>query len=215
MRAVVLEGQPLTISNTYIPSVSAWAFKGVAVGESSELFDSPQGYYVARLDSLARGGPRTFEDVRVEIRGRLLREKKVRAQVPDARELAAKAAATSLEAAASERQLEVTRSGMFSRLSFVPGIGQGNQAIGAAFALAVGAVSAPVATEDAVFVIRVDRRMNADREKWEAQKEVQRNLLTRSLREERVRTYLEDLRASADIEDYRRELDAAARRQAA
>ena len=215
IRAVAMEGQPLTVGSTYVPSVSAWAFKGAVVGESSDLFDSPDGYFVARLDSLKKGGPTTLENVRDEIRLRLGRQKKVQTFLPRARELAAKAAATSLEAAAAEQGLEVTRSPMFNRISFVPGIGQGNEAIGAAFALAAGAVSAPVATDDALFVIRVDRRVNADREKWAAQKQVQRTLLTRSLREERVRTYLEDLRASAKVEDRRKEIDAVARRVAA
>ena len=215
VRAVVMEGEPLMVGNGYIPSVSAWAFKGAVEGESSELFDSPDGYYVARLDSLQEGGPTTFEDARDEIRMRLVRQKKVQTHLPRAQEFARKAATTSLEAAAAEQGLEVTKSPLFNRISFVPGIGQGNEAIGAAFALAAGAVSAPVATEEAVFVIRVDRRINADREKWEAQKQVQRTLLTRSLREERVRTYLEDLRASARIEDRRKEIDAALRRVAA
>ena len=134
--------------------------------------------------------------------------------MPKARELATRASATNLERAASEQGLEVTKSELFNRIGFVPGLGQGNEAIGAAFALAAGAVSAPVATDDAVFVLRVDRRINADRTKWEAQKQVQRSLLTRSLREERVRTYLEDLRASAKIEDHRKEIDATARRVA-
>ena len=215
VRAVVMEGEPLMVGNAYIPSVSAWAFKGAVEGESSELFDSPDGYYVARLDSLQEGGPTTFEDARDEIRLRLVRQKKVQTHLPRAQEFARKAATSSLEAAAAEQGLEVTKSQLFNRISFVPGIGQGNEAIGAAFALAAGAVSAPVATEEAVFVIRVDRRINADREKWEAQKQVQRTLLTRSLREERVRTYLEDLRASARIEDRRKEIDAALRRVAA
>ena len=215
MTATVVEGEPLTIGNAYIPSVSAWAFSGAQVGETSELFDSPDGYYIARLDSLAAGGPRSLDDAREEIRARLLREKKVETLLPAARTMATRAAATSLEAAATEQKLEVSQTGLFNRIDFVPGMGQGNEAVGAAFALAVGAVSAPVATEDAVFVIRVDRRVNASREKWEAQKEVQRNLLTRSLREERVRAYLEDLRASAKIEDNRREINAATRRAAA
>ena len=215
MRATVVQGEPLTINNAYIPSVSAWAFTGAQQGETSELFDSPDGYYIARLDSIAPGGPQSLEDAREEIRLRLLRTKKVETLVPAARTMAARAAATTLEAAAAERQLEVSKTAAFNRIDFVPGIGQGNEAVGAAFALSVGAVSIPVATEDAVFVIRVDRRVNASREKWEAQKQVQRNLLTRSLREERVRSYLEDLRASAKIEDNRREIAAAARRAAA
>ncbi len=214
VRAIVNEGQPLTIGSTYIPSVSAWAFRGAAPGESSDLFDSPDGYYVARLDSLQKGGESSLDDSRADIRLRLARQKKVQTLLPKARELAAKAAAASLETAASEQGLEVTKSELFNRIGFVPGLGQGNRAIGAAFALATGAVSAPVETDDAVFVMRIDRRVNADRTKWEAQKQVQRSLLSRSLREERVRTYLEDLRASAKIEDHRKEIDAAARRVA-
>ena len=215
MTATVVEGEPLTVGNAYIPSVSAWAFDGAKEGETSELFDSPEGYYIARLDSLAAGGPLSLEDAREEIRTRLLRTKKVETLLPAARALAARAAAGSLETAAAEQKMEVNQTGLFNRIDFVPGIGQGNEAVGAAFALSVGAVSAPVATEDAVFVMRIDRRVNASREKWESQKQVQRTLLTRSLREERVRSYLEDLRASAKIEDHRREINAAARRAAA
>ena len=215
MRATVVQGEPLTVGNQYIPSVSAWAFSGAREGQTSELFDSPEGYFIARLDSLAVGGQLSLEDAREEIRTRLLRSKKVETLLPAARTMAARAAATSLEAAATEQKLEVNRTGLFNRIDFVPGIGQGNEAVGAAFALSVGAVSAPVATEDAVFVIRVDRRINASREKWEAQKQVQRTLLTRSLRDERVRAYMEDLRASAEIEDRRDEINAAARRAAA
>jgi parvulin-like peptidyl-prolyl isomerase len=215
VKATVVEGQPLTLGDTYIPSVSAWAFRGAVPGETSELFDSPDGYFMARLDSLATGGPTTFEDVREEIRLRLMRRKKVETLLPRARELATKAAATSLESAAREQGVEVTTSQLFNRISFVPGMGQGNEAIGASFALAAGAVGAPIATDDAMFVIRVDRRINASREKWEAQKQVQRNLLTRSLRDERVRAFLDDLRASADIEDHRKEIEEAARRVAA
>ena len=215
MTATVVEGEPLTINNAYIPSVSAWAFSGAERGETSELFDSPDGYYIARLDSIQTGGQLSLDDAREEIRVRLLRTKKVETLLPAARALAARAAATSLETAAAEQKLEVSRTGLFNRIDFVPGIGQGNEAVGAAFALTAGAVSAPVTTEDAVFVMRIDRRINASREKWESQKQVQRTLLTRSLREERVRSYLEDLRASAKIEDHRREIDAAARRTAA
>ena len=215
LKATVTEGEPLVVANAYIPSVSAWAFNGAKPGETSELFDAPDGYYIARLDSLTPGGPRALEDVRDEIRTRLVRTKKVQTLLPAARTLATRAAATTLETAAAEQKLEVSRTGLFNRIDFVPGIGQGNEAVGAAFALSAGAVSAPVATEDAVFVIRVDRRINASREKWEIQKQTQRNLLTRSLREERVRTYLEDLRASAKIEDHRREINAATRRVAA
>ena len=43
-----------------VPSASAWAFGGAKVGESSDLFDDDQGYYLVRLDSLSPGGVRPF-----------------------------------------------------------------------------------------------------------------------------------------------------------
>ena len=212
IRAVVMEGRPLMVAGQYIPSVAAWAFKGAVPGESSELFDSPDGYFLARLDSIQPGGEPTLESVREDIRARLARGKKIQALLPRARELANAASAGTLESAARAQNLDVTQTPMFNRITFVPGLGQGNEAVGAAFALPVGAVSAPVQTEDALFVLRVDRRVNADRDKFEAQKQVQRTILGRSMREERVMNYLRDLRASAKVEDYRKDIDAAARR---
>src|SRR4029453_13988780 len=53
---VAMEGEPLTVSGQYVPSVSAWAFSGVKPGATSELFDSDAGYVLARLDSVAAGG---------------------------------------------------------------------------------------------------------------------------------------------------------------
>ena len=210
-RAVVTEGEPLILNGQYIPSVSAWAFDGVRPGETSELFDSEDGYFVARLDSLTPGGIPRLEDVRSEVRQILLRRKKVEALVPRAREIAQAAVGTSLEQAAQRYGQPVERTGTFNRTSFVPGIGRLNEAIGAAFALPVGSVSQPIVTEDAVYVIRVERRVNADRAAWEAQKEMQRAQLTQRLRQQRVQEFVENLRRAAEIEDRRRELNAAAR----
>ena len=52
----VSEGEPAQHDGKYVPSVSAWAFNGAKVGESSDLFDAEDGYYLARLDTLTAGG---------------------------------------------------------------------------------------------------------------------------------------------------------------
>ena len=210
-RATVTEGDPLIVDGQYVPSVSAWAFDGVHPGETSELFDSEDGYFVARLDSLTPGGTPRLEEVRERIRRILAQEKKVQSLVPAARELAGRAAATSLEEAARQQGRTVERTTLFSRGSFVPGIGRLNEAIGAAFALPVGAVSQPIVTSEGVYVMRVERRVNADRDAWEAQKEAQRAQLTQRLRQQRVQDFVENLRRAADIKDRRREVNAAAR----
>jgi parvulin-like peptidyl-prolyl isomerase len=94
-------------------------------------------------------------------------------------------------------------------------VGQLNQVVGAAFGLPVGAVSRPIRTSDAVYVIHVDRRVPADRAAWEKQKSDQRQTLLRTLRQQRVREYLEDLRQSARITDNRAAIEAANKRAAA
>lgn len=210
-RATAIDGEPLMINGRYVAGVSAWAFGGARVGETSELLDSPDGFYVARIDSLEHGGLPTLAQVTPDIRAYLALGKKADVLLPRAQALARAAAGSSLEAAARAASLSVVQTPMFNRLSFVPGIGQFNEVIGAAFSVAVGAVSPPVKTRTGVFVFRVDRRTNADRAAWEAQKAEQRRGLTEGLRQQRAREYLDNLREAAKIEDHRREINAAAR----
>ena len=62
---VAFEGEPLTGANgKYVPSVSAWAFGGTRVGETSDLYDSEDAYVLARLDSLRKGGPQDQAGIR-------------------------------------------------------------------------------------------------------------------------------------------------------
>jgi peptidyl-prolyl cis-trans isomerase D len=211
VRATAIQGQPLAIGGQFIPSVSAWAFSGAVVGETSELFEGEVGYYMARLDSLVPAGDPRFDDVREEVRARVVENRKLDQLESRAQELARAAVAGSLESAAAAQNLTPATTGMFSRISFVPGLGQGNKAIGAPFALAANAISAPVRTEDAIYVMRVDRRINADRTAWDAQRDTQRTLLTQSLQQERVQAFLQDLRESARIVDRRHEINAATR----
>jgi parvulin-like peptidyl-prolyl isomerase len=86
--------------------------------------------------------------------------------------------------------------------------------VGAAFTLPVGAVSAPIKTGNAVFVLRVDRRIASDSAAWLKQKDTQRQTVMRTLRSERVEEFLSDLRHVAKIVDNRKVLESANRRTA-
>lgn len=212
--AVAIEGEPLIGNNgRSIPSVSAWAFGGAKVGESSELYDSEDGYFVARLDSLTPGGVPSFENAKDDIRRRLISRYKAESLVPQAEALAKAAASSTLESAAAAAGLTPTRTDMFTRPQFVQGIGRFNAAIGAAFSLPVGEVSAPIVTDEGVFVMRVERRVEADKAAWEAQKETQRREAVSSIQQLRVRTFLSELRKQAKVEDHRKELNSLARQQ--
>jgi hypothetical protein len=214
MKVIAQEGEPATHNGRTIPSVSAWAFDGRKKGEISDLFDAEDGYYLARLDSIAPGGEPKFETSRPEVVARLTYERALARLMPQAEQLAKAAAQSSLEAAARERGREVARSGMFTRASNVAGLGQLSRASGAAFGLPVAAVSAPVRTDEAIFVIRADRRVNADRAKWEAQRTAQRQRQLQELRQQVVQQFMQDLRRSAKVEDHRARINAAARRDA-
>ncbi|NUQ12353.1 MAG: peptidyl-prolyl cis-trans isomerase [Gemmatimonadaceae bacterium] len=214
-RVTAVEDQPLFTTFGVAAGVSAWAFGGSRPRDVSDLFDSDEAYYLARLDSLIEGGTAPFEDVRADIRGLLLSRRKADLMAAQAASFTARARETTLETAARERDLTVTRSNPFSRSTFVPGLGRLNAAIGAAFSLPIGAISEPMATDDGVFVIRVDRRVEASREAFEAQKAVQRASAMNILQQARIREFMEGLRERANIRDRRKQLSAAARAQAA
>src|SRR3569833_1534800 len=215
MRAIAFEDQPAVAAGQIVPGASAWAFGGAKVGETSEMFDDENGYYVARLDTLQEGGDPKFETVKDLVRMRVAAQRAVDKLVPDAQKVSSAAASSTLEAAAQAAGKQVTQSPMFSRASNVQGLGQFNEAIGASFSLPTGAVSQPVKTDDGVYVLRVDKRVVADSAQWAAQKEAQKTIRLQQLRQQRIQMFLQDLRKSAKVDDHRKEINAATRRQEA
>jgi peptidyl-prolyl cis-trans isomerase D len=215
LRAIAFENEPAIAAGQVVPGASAWAFGGAKVGETSELFDDENGYYIARLDTLQEGGEPQFENVKGLVRARVASIRAVDKLVPDAQKVAAAAATGTLEAAAQQAGKNVQQSPMFSRSSSVAGLGQFNEAIGASFALPVGVVSQPVKTANGVYVLRVDKRVTADSTAWAAQQEAQKTIRLQQLRQQRVQMFLQDLRKSANVDDRRKEINAATRRQEA
>lgn len=207
-----LEDQPAIMAGRMIPSVSAWAFGGAKPGETSDLFDDENGYYIARLDSLRPSGEPKFETVKEAIRIRLAQQRAVDKLVPAAQKLAAAAAGSTLEAAAKQADKKVETSSMFARSSLVPGLGQFTEPIGAAFALPVGAVSQPVKGDEGVYVLRVDKRVVADSAAWVTQKVAQRAMRIQQLRQQRIQMFLQDIRKAAKVDDRRKDIQAATRR---
>lgn len=211
--AVVLEKEPLSFAGRYVPSVSAWSFSGVRPGETSDLFDSPDAYYLARLDSITKGGQAPLAEVKDDIRRRLARDKRVEKLRPIGEQLAQAARASSLEAVAAERKLTVEKSAPFTRIDAVPGLGQYSPAIGAAFSAPTGQVAGPFNAVESMVVMRVDGRTESNRQTFEAEKSVQRQQYLQSLRQQKVDEFLTNLRESVKVEDRRSEVLSALRRQ--
>jgi peptidyl-prolyl cis-trans isomerase D len=212
LRATAIEGNPLTVNGQYIPSVGPWAFEGAKPGETSELFDAPDGYYLARLDSLTPGGVASLDVAKRDIQTFLMRQKKIDALMPQATNFAKVAAASSLESAAKLLNMQIVKTQPFTRITGVPELAQLPEAVGAAFALPLNTVSAPIKASGGVVVERVDRRVNADSAAFLAQKDALRQQDLQELRQQRVRDFLTNLRESAKIKDRRKQIEASARR---
>ena len=147
-----------------------------------------------------------------EVRSRVAAQRAIEKLVPEAQKLASAAAGSTLETAAQQAGKKVEQTPMFTRSSFVPGLGQFSEPIGASFALPVAAVSQPVASDQGVYVIRVDKRVLADSAAWAKQKQAQRTARLQQLRQQRIQMFLQDIRKAANIDDRRREINAATRR---
>jgi len=209
---VAIESDPLTWDGRYVPGGSAWAFGGARVGETSDLIDADDAYYLARLDSLQEGGKADFDASRDDIRRELLRTKKLEMLMPKAQSLVATVrSGKTLEAAAQAAGLKVEKSPTFARTTQVPGLGQTTEAIGAAFGAPVGSVAPPVKGQNDVIVLRVDKRTEADRATFEKEKKEQREQMMQRVRQQRVQQYLAALHDAAKIEDNRRIIKASAR----
>jgi peptidyl-prolyl cis-trans isomerase D len=212
LRSAVVEGNPLTINGQFIPSVGPWAFQGAKPGETSELFDAEDGYYLARLDSLKPGGTRSLDDSKADIRTFLIRQKKIDALMPQATNYAKVAAASTLESAAALMRLKVDTTKFFTRVSGVPELAQAPEAVGAAFTLPLHTVSSPIRGMGEVVVERVDNRIPASRAAFEAQKATLKAQTLNQLKRQRVTEFLANLKAVAKIDDRRKQIEASARR---
>jgi len=212
---VATEKDVLSFAGRPVPSASAWAFSGSKVGETSDLIDAPDAYYLVRLDSLTQGGQQSLTEVKEDIRRRLAADKRILKLSPAAQAIATAAASSSLEAAAASAKLTVEKSKPFARVELVPGLGQFTQAIGAAFSVPIGKVSPPVAANDAMIVLRVDARTDASKVAFDAQKVQQRSGLTQQLKQQRIEEYMSSLRDNNKVEDHRVKVMAQMRRQSA
>jgi len=210
--ADVTEGQTLVHNGQQIPSVSAWAFGGAKVGESSDLFDDDAGYYLARLDTLTPGGTPSLDAAKRDIKLLLARKKAVQKEVDPARKFAIAASASTLAQAGQLLNTQVVKTDAFTRVSGIPDAPNASRIVGAAFALPVGTVSEPIVTDNAVYVIEVNRRVDADRKTFDAAKDQLRGQYLNSMQQGRIQEFVANLKSVAKITDRRKEVEAAMRR---
>lgn len=212
----VVEGQrAMGPAGLVLPGLAQWAAaSGAHVGEVSDLFDSEDAYFLAKVDSLMPGGAPTLDNVRDEIKMILARRKAVQTRAQEAKDFAKSAASVGMEQAAKLKNYKLETTPAVTRVSFAPNLGPASPAVGAAFGLATGAVSEPVTAEDGIYVVRADRKVVATKEAWQAGLAAQRAQIDQQMQQDRFRQYVAALREEANVVDKRKEVLAAARRTA-
>ncbi len=177
------------------------------IGELSQFFENATGFHVFELLGRRDEGPIPLAEATPGIRSRLLAEKKKEKAAEIAIGLVeALEGGTSWEDAAARFGWTVEETETFRRGDFVPGLGQGTEAIGEAFGAPIGSISGVVDAGATVAVIEVLEREDATRIGFEEVKEA----LLVQLRFERTRDYVQRwlaaLREDAVVEDHRARL---------
>jgi parvulin-like peptidyl-prolyl isomerase len=186
---------------------ATWAFDDAEIGDVSQLFETPTVYYAFELVNREDERTLTQQEATETIRTALTIEKKIEQVRGTAREGVDRLrAGEELESVAQAYGIEVEEAGPFTRSDFVPGMGRMNAAIGTAFGLRPGQTSGVVESENALYIIQVVAREDADRAAWEAQKDQQRLQVTQALAEQRWNQYMAALREKARIADNREQV---------
>lgn len=196
----VQKGTRVQIGAQVLPEAGEWAFQA-KVGEISPIVEVPDGFYLFRLDSLVPEGVPPLTTVEAAVASFIILDKKIAM----ARELAESLLkrvqeGSTLEQAATALGLPYRKLGPFSHVdSPVP-----NPVLtGAVFSLPVGALSGVLDTDDGLYVVRVLERTPADTAAFRKGLDDYRTDAIRRARQDRARSYLEALQASAKVVDRR------------
>ncbi len=203
-----------TVVSAAVPDAGLWAFEALE-GETSPVIETNDAFYVFRLDSIAEAGIPSFDAVRPAVQRDAVRAE----QWSRTEALAAEIdrdirAGSSLEEAASPRDLNVVTLPPFTRVNPSPAIAGAPEAVGVAFGLGAGEISGPTRGEQAIYFVETLERFAADSAAWLEQIDQQRSQIMQQARQLRVRAILASLRRHAEIIDRRQELARAQRQQA-
>ena len=214
--AALRTGVTVSENSPFVPGVGSaleaveWAQQelrdGGEPGIVSELLETDQAFYVARLEAFTPAGTTPLAQAAPQIRRQLVLEKKQEQARKIGQQVVAQVrGGQTLQQAAAARGLEVRQAGPFTRGAPNPALGQANAAVGAAFGVPVGKVSDVVKTSSGLFIVRPVARTAADRKAFEAQKQQMRAMAAARLRQAAFERWLQSVRKKADIEDYRAE----------
>lgn len=201
--APVQQGSRAIIGPFLVGDAGVWAFQA-KVGETSPVVETEEFYYVFRLDSLHKTGVPPLNQIRASVASAVAESKKDALALEKANQFVSrvKGGETMVEASRA-MGLEHREFPAFTRIQ--PPL-PNPKLIGTSFGLPVGALSAPIVTDEGIYVIRVLARTSADSAAFRTQFDQMQSREVRAARDERVRFFLQALNESAKIKDDRSKL---------
>jgi len=172
-------------------------------GTISEHIELTNQFVVLKVEEITPAGVRPFEEVKEQVRNIVVNEQRKVQIANRVRELVD--GRGTLEALATAANKEVQQvEGLGMNDTVIEGAGREPEIIGAAFGLEEGKRSGVLTGNSAVFVLRMDNRIDADAGNMTAS---QRQQIQRELEQQKsssfMRVWLDQLKAEADIEDNR------------
>lgn len=185
-----------------------WALdETTELGELSEFYENGSGFHIVELISRTEAGEFSFEDVREQIETTLGAERRIEFARGIIEQRMAELGDRDLESFASETGWTLQTTAAFGRRQFVPGLGRDTEAVGAAFAAPIGAVTGPYAAGGTLVVLRVDERTEADAQLFDTMKSQLRAQMEAQIAQRRAFAWIEGLRENAVVVDHRDRLN--------
>jgi len=186
------------------PAFEDAAFGAAQPGLLPELVRTPFGFHIIKVVNKKAGTTRAFDEVKAQIQDQLTGERAQRQADRKADELAkAIAEPADMDKAAAARGLKVEETGFFTADEPILALGASQQVSSAVFALAEGAVSAPLAVGRGFVVATVSGRQAASIPKLGEVKDKVRNDVLRqkagALAAEKARAVAAALKAAPDF----------------
>ena len=190
------------VGNQVVPDAGVWAFMS-EVGEISDVIETPDAFYLFRLDSLHDQRTPTLAQVRSAVEAAVRNEKRFEVAQGIARNFIRRVEEGSTPTqAASALGVANTTVGPFSRVNPPLDI---PEVVGAAFGIPVGSRSDVITTDEGLYVLQVLERTPADSTQFVREIEELRSRAVMEVRQARVRNFLASLNDRAEVEDRREE----------
>ena len=207
-----IQTTPPFVNRNFIPGLGQlegavkWAFKA-EVEEVSEVYRTANGYVVFQMAEVQPEGYRPFEEVKNICRNRVISERRKALARQFAEAIAEQVAAGKpfAEIARADTSGKVVHdsTGFFKYGAPIPKLGRSLDINAAAFSLPVGKASGLLEADQGYYYIRVVERTDFDEKSFAEQRELIKQRLLQQKQFRVFQAWYEQLKARAEIEDFR------------